>query len=154
MKRLLMAAITFTALVAGLAIAAGPDDKEVVWKFPAMGGPALTLTLPSEVTSLQSPTKMDFQIVDFQYAGKTILSLYVGNAPQRIANAHSETINGLPAQSIVVSDDAGISRDTLVTLPQSFLWPTFAHFFYRGNSKAASAMADAAIASFRTEPVH
>lgn len=61
MKRLLMAAITFTALVAGLAIAAGPDDKEVVWKFPAMGGPALTLTLPSEVTSLQSPTKMDFQ---------------------------------------------------------------------------------------------
>jgi hypothetical protein len=154
MRRLLIAAISVSALMAGLAIAYGQDAKEVVWKFPTMGGPVLALTLPSEVTSLQSPTKMDFQIVDFQYAGKTILSLYLGNAPQRIANAHGEKINGLPAQSVVVSDDAGISRDALVILPKSISWPTFAHFFYRGNSKAASAMADATIASFGTEPTH
>jgi hypothetical protein len=94
---------------------------------------------------------MDFQIIDFQYDGKTILSLYLGNAPQRIADTHGEMISGLPAQSIVVSDDAGTSRDTLVTLPGSISWPRFAHFFYRGNSKTASAMADATIASFRTE---
>jgi hypothetical protein len=49
MKQFLLAATILAPLMAGLAIAAGPD-KEVVWRFPtAMEGRTLALALPREV---------------------------------------------------------------------------------------------------------
>jgi hypothetical protein len=95
---------------------------------------------------------IDFDIYDFNYQGKIILSAYAGNAPSfpfptsdfvGIKEQRSR-LDGLPARSFAKRTVGGlVSREVLIDLSsRQNVWPQFVHLWYFDLQEQDAKLAD------------
>ena len=138
-----------------VASAARSEDRPAA-KYTAEG---FTCVLPQGVTVVKRTPAGDFDIHEFTYKGKKVVSAYVGNCPDVQAESLEEDLDGeaderaYSIRSVTKKTiGGGASREVLFVFQfrKEQGWPTRMHFWYDDLSAEMAAVADAIIAT--TEP--
>jgi hypothetical protein len=112
-------------------------------------GGVLSLSLPTDLQVLKdNGDSIDFDVYYVMENKKSILTVYLGNAPSFAQTGDEKVIiGGCTALSRVSMTGDSVDRDVLLTLQTEDLFPHFIHLFYRKLSARQTALSDTIINS-------
>lgn len=147
-----MRLLHLSLLLALLVGCSGDDLGGYRFRRVGLAGAGLSVEIPEGGRVAESRWRADFRIYDFVVKERSILGLYVGADPafrpaDGAEEVEAETVDGMPAKTVVNKTAAGWSRDMLVERPG----PVYYHFFYRNLRDTDLLLADHIIGSLKEE---
>ena len=147
-----MAGLRWSTLLLIVVVGATPAwSKAVEFTFNDV---VVSIDVPPDMEVRKpTPPPPDFLLYDVMSQGTRLVSIYIGNAPQkpdvRKEKFRTGLIAGCKAYSLDRPENGGLGRDTFVLLNPPSGAPQVVHFFYGGLTAAQARQADTVVMSLK-----